>query len=290
VQHQLDYPGALLLTTGTVCLLLLLTWGGTTYPWLGAVCLSLAACSLATLGAFLWQESRAAEPLLPLKLFRSRVFVVAVLVTALTAMALFGAFVFLPTYYQLVRGLSSSASGLLTAPLMGGLIVASVIGGRIVSATGRYKLFPVIGLAVAAGALAVAAGIIRWGASLGLLEATLVVLGGGLGLVMPNLTVAIQNAVARSDLGIATSANAFMRSLGGSLGVAVSGAMMATGLAGVPVGSRLGALAGASPGAVAPAFQQAFSGTFLAGAALVVVAFGTVLFLPEKPLRGAEGQ
>lgn len=230
-----------------------------------------------------------------MRLFRNRVFVIAVLVTALTAMALFGAFVFLPTYFQLVLGLSPSTAGLLTAPLMGGLIVSSVVGGRIVSATGRYKMFPVIGLAVAAGALIVAMLIITVSASLIFFEIALVVLGAGLGLVMPNLTVAIQNAVARDELGISTSTNSFMRSLGGSFGVAVAGAIVAAHLG----NSRLGGAAGQVAHGVdqfpelphkatIAAFRYAFSGTFLVGAVIVAGAFVRVLFLPDKPLRSGQ--
>lgn len=295
VAHHLDYVGALLLTAGTVCLLVLMTWGGTVYPWRSAVIAGLGGSAAVLLLLFVQCERVASEPLLPMRLFRNRVFVIAVLVTALTAMALFGAFVFLPTYFQLVLGLSPSTAGLLTAPLMGGLIVSSVIGGRIVSATGRYKMFPVIGLAVAAGALIIAMIIIAASASLIFFEIALVVLGAGLGLVMPNLTVAIQNAVPRDAIGISTSTSSFMRSLGGSFGVAVAGAIVAARLG----DSRLGGAAGqAAHGvyqfaelpreATIAAFRYAFSETFLVGAVIVAGAFVCVLFLPDRPLRSGQ--
>ncbi|MEJ0000174.1 MAG: MDR family MFS transporter [Verrucomicrobiota bacterium] len=227
IEHKIDYGGAVLLTCGTVCLLLLLSWGGSSYPWLSSVILGLAAGTALFYTLLVSQETHAPEPILPPHLFSNGVFLVSVIVIGLNAMALFGSLVFLPLFFQLVLGASASHAGLMLAPMMGGVIVASVTGGRLVSAFGRYKIFPIIGLLTSTTSFLV----LSWSAdheqSLWLIESALVALGAGLGLVMPNLTVAIQNAVQGHDLGAATSASAFIRSLGGALGVAVSGTAVA---------------------------------------------------------------
>ena len=141
----------------------------------------------------------------------------------LNAMALFGSLVFLPLFFQLVLGASASKAGLMLAPMMGGVIVASVTGGRLVSRFGRYKIFPIIGLIMGTGSFLTLAWCAFADGPTGVIETALVCLGGGLGFVMPNLTVAIQNSVERTDMGAATSISAFIRSLGGALGVAVAG-------------------------------------------------------------------
>ncbi len=195
VAHRVDYPGAALLIMTTAALLLLLSWGGTVAAWSSPTIAGLAFGAMALLALLLARERIAAEPILPLALFRNPVFAIAVAVVAITAMALFGAFVFLPTFFQLVAGESPSKAGLLTTPMMGGLIVASVLGGRLVSARGRYKGLSVLGLGLAVAGLVAIAAAARATAPLLAIEAALVVTGAGLGLVMPNLTVAIQNAV-----------------------------------------------------------------------------------------------
>jgi MFS family permease len=184
------------------------------------------------------------------------------------------------------------------APMMGGLIVSSIIGGRLVSRTGRYKIFPVLGLAAASLAFAgmAAAALERAGANT--FDALLVVLGGGMGLVMPNLTTAVQNAVAVGDLGVATATMAFFRSLGGAFGVALSGTLLAGTLrATLPAGSfgslahlglsELRALPEAVQAEVTGAYGQALALMFGMGALCTLLAFAIVLFLPELPLRGA---
>ena len=227
VKRQIDYIGAALLTCGTVCLLLFLSWGGSAYPWTSPVTLTLITSAVIFYGLLALQESRAPEPILPPPLFKSRVFVVAVSVVGLNAMALFGSLVFLPLFFQLVLGASPSRAGLMMAPMMGGVIVASVTGGRLVARTGRYKIFPIIGLIVATCAFLTLALEARWRTDLPVIETALVALGCGLGLVMPNLTVAIQNSVDRANLGVATSVSSFIRALGGALGVAVAGTVVA---------------------------------------------------------------
>lgn len=304
VQHRIDYPGAGLLTCGTVCLLLYLSWGGSTYPWLSPVMVSLLVSALLFYGLLVAQENRASEPILPPRLFFNPVFVVAVSVIGLNSMALFGSLVFLPLFFQLVLGATPSHAGLMMAPMMGGVIVAAVTGGRLVSATGRYKIFPIIGLATGAGAFSILAWAALTNQSIPTIEMALVTLGLGLGLVMPNLTVAIQNSVERHDLGVATSVSAFIRSLGGALGVAMAGAVVAVRLRSLlpaswllpgSKGNNLLELGVQQINQISPeqhdilihAYRHAIATTFLTGAGVAVLAFIIVLFLPERPLRSA---
>ncbi len=302
VAHRIDYSGAALLTAGTVCLLLFLSWGGTTYPWLSAVVIGLAALAALFYGLLLFQENRAAEPILPLHLFRNHTFLIGVGVIGMNAMALFGSLVFLPLFFQLVLGASPSHAGLMMAPMMGGVIVASVTGGRLVARSGRYKIFPVIGLATGTCGFLTLAFAALTGAPTWVLETALVILGAGLGLVMPNLTVAIQNSVAPENLGVATSVSAFIRSLGGALGVAISGAVVAFRLRRLlPASWRQPDASGTTPlergiqqihqfsaaqrELLNHAYRHAIATTFLTGAAIAACAFCIVLFLPEHPLR-----
>jgi EmrB/QacA subfamily drug resistance transporter len=302
VKHRIDYTGAAFLTCGTVCLLLFLSWGGSVYPWASPVILTLAAVASLFYGLLIRQERRADEPILPPHLFGNRVFVVGVSVIGLNAMALFGSLVFLPLFFQVVLGASPSRAGLMMAPMMGGVIVASVTGGRLVSRFGRYKIFPVIGLIVGTCSFLTLAWCAFTGKPTALIETALVGLGCGLGLVMPNLTVAIQNSVERADLGAATSVSAFVRSLGGALGVAAAGAVVAIRLRQfLPVswtqttnsGSSLLELGVQQIARIPPAqhtllvnaYRHAIATTFLTGAGAAALAFTIVLFLPERPLR-----
>jgi EmrB/QacA subfamily drug resistance transporter len=304
VAHRVDYLGAVLLTMTTAALLLLLSWGGTMAPWLSPTIAGLALGAAALLALLLARERVAAEPILPLPLFSNPVFAIAVAVVAVTATALFGTFVFLPTFFQLVQGESPSNAGLLTTPLMAGLIVASVIGGRLVSARGRYKGLTVLGLGLAIAGLIAISATARASAPLPAIEAALVVTGAGLGLVMPNLTVAIQNAVAPETLGVATSAVSFFRSLGGAFGVALSGSLLtrrvdaSLAAAGSAAAAARRAVAGGAGGIallppelhslVAAAYRQAVATTFATGAAVAGFGLVLLLLLPERPLRGAD--
>jgi EmrB/QacA subfamily drug resistance transporter len=292
---RLDVLGATLLIAGTGCLLLLLSWGGTSYPWGSAPVLGLGAAAVAAFLLLARVELRAAQPILPPDLFRNRVFVIAGSVIGLAGMALFAAIVFLPLMFQLLMKASPSQAGLMIAPLMVGVIVSSFTGGNLVARTGRYKFLPVTGLAVVSLCYAALAWATEADARAPTVEALLVGLGLGMGLVMPTLTTAIQNAVPRSELGGATATAAFFRSLGGALGVALSGAVLATHLRQLP-GELQGAAAGvasitglgsAQGAAVLDAYRTGLSGAFIAGTGIAGVAFLVVLFLPELPLRRA---
>ena len=289
VVHRVDYLGALLLSLATCCGLLALSWGGNTYPWASPVVLGLGGSAIISLGLLVLNERRAAEPLLPPRLFGSQIFVCSVLVIGLAAMGLFAASVFLPLYFQLVQGARPTAAGLLIAPMMGGVIVASISGGRLVSHTGHYKWLVTAGLLAAALSFANLAWSALTGGGVLMGEVTLVVLGLGIGVSFPNLTTAIQNAVERADLGAATATAAFFRSLGGAVGVALSGAILTarlqTLLPGGVRGSRASAeMPGTDHSVMVFAYRHALSTTFLAGAIIASIACLVVALSPERPL------
>jgi EmrB/QacA subfamily drug resistance transporter len=289
VAHRVDYLGALWLSIATCCALLALSWGGTTYPWSSSTILGLAGCAVVAVALLTLNERRAAEPLLPPRLFRSSVFVLSVLVISLAAMGMFAAAVFLPLYFQLVQGASPTAAGLMIAPMMGGVIVASIGGGRLVSRTGRYKSLVTAGLAAATASFAALSWSALTGGGVAISEIILIVLGLGIGVSFPNMTTAIQNAVERADLGAATATAAFFRSLGGAVGVALSGAILTARLQTLmPGGIWALTLGGQMPvaehAAVIDAYRQALSTTFLTGAIIAATACLTVALSPERPL------
>jgi len=302
VAHRIDYTAVALLTSATVALLLALSWGGVRYPWSSPVILALGAAAAVLTALVVLVERRSTEPVLSPHIFHNRVVVVGTAVMGLTFMGLFGAAVFLPLFFQLVLGHAPARAGLLMAPMTGGMIVASFLGGRLVSRTGRYKVFPVAGLAAAALAYLVVMTAAAAGGGIGLIEGALIVLGFGFGLVMPNLVVAIQNAVGPREQGAATATAAYFRQLGGTFGVALSGAVMASRLrglhaerwAGLARGGRslldqglqdIARLPEAQRLAVIDAYRHAISTTFLFGALITALAFSLVLFLPERPLQ-----
>lgn len=302
VTHRIDYLGAGVMTGATTCLLLVLSWGGALYEWTSPLIVGLALAAGALYG-FLWRhERRATEPILPLRLFSNPIYMAAVGALFLAGMALMGSMVFMPLYFQLVLGASPSKAGLMLAPLMGGVIVTSVAGGRLISMTGRYKIFPVCGFALATAAFFTLAGVAAFQVGQGITIAVLVVLGLGLGLIMPNLSVALQNAVDPADMGVATSVAAFLRSLGGAVGVAVSGTIVTMQLqAQLPesffdrtTGGRslldhgvhfIARLPADQHDMVLGAYRHATSTTFIAGGIIAMLALLIVCFLPEKPLR-----
>jgi EmrB/QacA subfamily drug resistance transporter len=300
IHRKVDYLGAILLTAATATLLLFLSWGGVFAAWTSPLIVGLGLATGASWLLLLAQERSAIEPILPLRLFRNRVFVIGVTVVGLNSLAMFSAVVFMPLYFQLVMGATPTAAGLMIAPLMAGVIVASVLGGNLVSRTGRYKIYPVFGLGTSVLSFLGMAALATLGGHLALIEACLVMLGFGLGLVMPNLTVAIQNAVERSNLGIATSTSSFFRSLGGAVGVALSGEIMSARLrALLPAAfdesggsslltqglSQISALPQAQRILVADAYRHAITTTFFGGAVIAGLAFLIVIFLPELPLK-----
>ncbi|MFI9610162.1 MFS transporter [Streptomyces sp. NPDC052023] len=226
VKARLDILGALLLTTASTCLVLLTSWGGTEYDWGSRVILGLAAGAVAAIALFLVAEHFAAEPLIPLRLFRDSVFNITGLVGLVLGVALFGAASYLPTFLQMVDGASATESGLLMLPMMGGIVAASIISGQLISATGHYKIHPILGSALSVVGMWLLS---RLDADTPRLHYSIWmgVLGAGMGMVMPVLILAVQNSVRPADLGTATSANNFLRQIGGSVGAAVFGTLFA---------------------------------------------------------------
>jgi len=292
--HTVDYLGAALLVAGVTCVLLVTVWGGDRYEWGSPTILGLAAMGALLLGAFAVQEQRTSEPVLPPRLFRDPVFRVATATLFLIGVAMFGAIVFLPLFLQIVVGASATSSGLLLLPLMAGIVASSVVVGRVISGTGRYRWYPVAGTAlitVAMGLLATMdANTSRTTASW-----YVAVLGVGLGTVMPVMILAVQNAADQRDLGTATSAATFSRSMGGSFGVALFGAILASRLAHQLPGvnaealqaspSQLRALPPAAHQAVVEAVANSLHLVFLAAIPVALAAFVVVPFLRERPLR-----
>ncbi|MEV0204113.1 MFS transporter [Streptomyces sp. NPDC050788] len=226
VRPRLDLLGALLLAAASTCLVLLTSWGGTEYAWGSRVILGLGAGALAATVLFVVAEHFAAEPLIPLRLFRDSVFNVTGLVGLVIGVALFGAASYLPTFLQMVDGASATESGLLMLPMMGGIVGASIISGQLISHTGRYKIYPVLGSAVSVLGMWLLS---RLDIDTPRLHYSIwmAVLGAGIGMVMPVLVLAVQNSVRPADLGTATSANNYFRQIGGSVGAAIFGTLFA---------------------------------------------------------------
>jgi EmrB/QacA subfamily drug resistance transporter len=221
---QVDVLGMTLLGGAVVCLVLLSSWGGTTYAWGSLVIVGLAAGTVLLAVAWLISARHAADPVIPLRLFRDQVFWVACAISLILGVAMFGAISYLPTYLQIVTGVSATRSGLLLTPLVLGIVTTAIVSGRLITRTGRYKAYPIAGtILVGAGlyllsTLGVHTSHLRSGAYM-------VVLGLGIGLIMQVMVLVVQNTVARADLGAATSTVNLARQVGSSVGVAVIGAL-----------------------------------------------------------------
>lgn len=305
VKHRIDYLGAALLVAGVSSLLIVFSSGGAALPWTSPVLLGLGALGIVLIAAFVVWERRAPEPILPPRLFRNPVVRIANLASFIWSMAFIGGVVFMPLFLQLVGGASASQSGLLLMPLTMGVVVGATTSGRIMVMTGRYKAMPLTGLAMSVVVFMILG---RADADLSRLAtiAYLAVLGIGLGLVIPPMLVAVQNAVEKRDLGTATSAVTFFRSMGGSFGVAALGAILVAALghhidaAGIPGAEGLGAailrdgqgalsgLPEAARAQAAGAAARAFHPMFIACAAVSALTFIVILFLKEIPLRSAQ--
>jgi EmrB/QacA subfamily drug resistance transporter len=225
-RQTIDYLGAVLLAGGLSAIVLYTSLGGTTYPWGSAKMIALVVAGVIMLAAFVLVESRAREPILPLELFRIRVFAVTCAVGFIIGLALFGAITYLPLYLQDVKGHSPTTSGLLITPMMAGLLITSIASGQLISRFGRYRPFPIAGTAITAVGLGLLSRIHTDTSTL-VVAGYMVVLGLGLGLVMQVLVLAAQNAVDYKYLGVASSGSTLFRQIGGSIGVAVFGAIFA---------------------------------------------------------------
>jgi EmrB/QacA subfamily drug resistance transporter len=294
-QH-IDFIGIALLVPAIVALLLVTTWAGTELSWASPEIVGLIALAMVLVALLVLQELRAPDPLLPPRLFRHNVVVLGCAITFLTGAASIGATIFLPLFLQVVIGASASNSGLLILPLMLGLTIGATSTGRLVRLTGRYKLFPIVGLIIATAAFLALVGVTRGTPSL-VYAGVMALLGIGIGPQGPAVSIAIQNAVELRDMGTATSLFTFFRSMGGSFGVALLGAILLAGLtqdgnasisaSGLLHGgpAMIAALPDAVRQSVVASFSQSFRYVYLVGAAICALALGCALFLKELPLR-----
>ena len=303
VKHTIDYLGAALLAGGLSAIVLYTSLGGTTYSWTSPWMLALIVGGVVLLAAFVFAEGRAAEPILPLELFRNRVFSVTSAVGFIVGLALFGAITYLPLYLQDVKGHSPTTSGLLILPLMVGLLTASIGSGQLITRFGRYKPFPVAGTAIMVVGLFLLSRL-QVDTSTVVTGAYMLVLGFGLGNVIQVLVLAAQNAVDYKYLGVASSGSTLFRQIGGSIGVSVFGAIFANQLAAnlvgkLPPSARVPSSA-ANPAVVQQlpavlrdpfriAITDALTTVFLVAAGIAVLAFLLTWLLPEVPLKTTAG-
>jgi len=302
-RHKIDYPGALLIVASVCCVLLVTTMGGNEFAWDSTQIRLLAGGAVALFLATILQERLASEPILPLRLFANRTFLLANLINLLTSIGIFGAIIFIPLYLQLVYGLAAGDSGFMLIPFTAAMIAAAIMTGRLMSRTGRTKIFPLIGTILTCAGMACMS-FLNTATPLALSATVIAVAGMGIGLVNPVMMVAIQNDVEVRDLGTATSSISFFRSMGGSFGVALYTAVLI---------ARLNSLVGALPGAdlfpspgtqmlregaqavlhfptvppplLAAAIDRAFHDVFRMGAAITFLTFIAVLLLKERPLK-----
>jgi EmrB/QacA subfamily drug resistance transporter len=299
-RHAIDWLGAVLLVTGVTSLLLVTVWGGQQYDWGSAQIVGLTVLGVSALVAFVLHERRVPEPMVSMDLFRDRVFSVTSAIGFVTGFAMFGSIVYLSIYLQVVNGATPTTAGLQLLPLMAGILVTSIVSGRLITRTGHYKVFPIIGTALATIGLFLLS---RLGGDTPYwqIAVAMVVLGAGLGNVMQVLVLAVQNSVPPREIGSATSGSTFFRSIGGAFGTAVFGAVWTARLAAelsevMPAGSAaqgdptsslavIRALPEELQAAVLDAFARAIDTTFLVAVPIMAVAFVLAWFVPELPLR-----
>jgi EmrB/QacA subfamily drug resistance transporter len=295
-QVHIDWWGIALLSGAISALVLLTTWGGVEYAWGSSVIIGLGVLIAVLLVAFVAVERQVAEPALPLRLFRLPTFRIAAVVSLIVGIAMYGAITYLPTFLQVANGASASNSGLLITPVMAGLLSASIIAGQIITRTGRYRVFPILGMAVASVGLFLLS-TLDVGSSRLVSGAYMFVLGAGIGLVMQVMVLAVQNEAPIADMGVATSTVTFFRTIGGSVGVSIFGAVFTsrlTHLLGSAVPQNL------TPAAInqlpleqraqtASAFADSITTVFLWALPLVLLGWVLTWFLKEQTLRTSSG-
>jgi EmrB/QacA subfamily drug resistance transporter len=301
VARSIDYTGAGLLAVVLSSITLLSDLGGTAYQWSSPVSIGLIAVSVLSLVIFAMVERKAAEPVLPLHLFRQQTFVVTSAVGLIVGFALFGSVTYFPLYLQVVKGVSPTGSGMQMVPMMGGMLVTSILSGQLISRTGRYKIFPLLGTAVMTVGLFLMSRLTPQSTEV-TASMLMLVLGVGLGMVMQVLVITVQNDVEYRDLGVATSGATLFRLIGGSLGTAILGAIFAARLSVnlvrlLPPGTvaneaarnmsvqALLQLPPSARAAYAQAFTVSLDTMFLVATVVCAIGFVLTWFLPERPLR-----
>jgi EmrB/QacA subfamily drug resistance transporter len=299
-EHRIDYAGAALMTISVVSLLLVSVWGGVEYAWTSLQILGLAASTIIFGGLFVLREKYAAEPLIPLNLFRNRIFVSSILLSVLAGIAMFASILYIPQYQQIVRGNTPTESGLLMLPLILGLLLASTVSGRLISQTGRYRIFPIIGTILLTFGLWLFSHLTLT-TTHGVLSLWMVIIGAGLGMFMQVAILAVQNSTPVANLGVATATVTFFRNIGSSLGGAIFGTVLVNRFTAhlqeaVPNSQALTSNALANGAANLPAevkqqVLQAYVGSFhdmfLLAIPFAVAAFVVALTLKETPLRNS---
>jgi EmrB/QacA subfamily drug resistance transporter len=296
--HAMDYLGAALLAGTLASVVLFTSLGGTTWAWSSPKIIGLIVLSIVLLPLFLLVESRAAEPILPLSLFRNRTFSVTSAVGFIVGFSLFGAITYLPLYLQVAKGSSPTRSGLQLTPLMAGVLITSIVSGQVISKRGRYRAFPIAGTAIMAVSMfllsRIEADTSTWVAAL-----DAAVLGLGLGMVMQVLVLAVQNSVDYTVLGVATSGSTMFRQIGGSIGVALFGTIFASRLHDqlaqrLPAGTHIPKvinpagirhLPPAAHRAFAESVAAALHPVFLVAGFVSLLAFALAWLLREVPLK-----
>ena len=315
-EHSIDYLGALLLVSGVSALLLGISVYGPQDGWQASKTLLTLAAALALILLFIFQESRAKEPILPLTLFKNHTFSVTSVMAFIIGAGMFGAIIMLPLYLQIVKGDSATSAGLKLIPFMIGIVTMSIVSGKMITKHGHYKRFPIIGLALMTVGLAMLSTLTEstpfWQLSI-----YSILIGAGLGFSMQTIVIALQNSVDFRDLGVATSANTFFRSIGATMGVALFGTVYASRLAhNLPIeieklrASNPAALVGATPEkfealkentavlktftpelqvGIINAFVNSFHIVFLTAVPVTVIGFFIAFMLRETPLRTGVG-
>ncbi|MFE9836476.1 MDR family MFS transporter [Streptomyces sp. NPDC005551] len=304
VDSRIDYLGAGLLALGITAIVLVTTWGGSEYAWGSARIMELIGIGVAALVGFLFVQTKAAAPIMPLHIFRSRNFTLMSVIGFITGFVMFGAVLFLPLYQQSVQGASATNSGLLLLPMLGAMLVVSMIAGRVTTNSGKYKVFPVAGSVLMTLGLFLLAQM-DTGTSRLTSGLYMAVLGAGMGCLMQITMLVAQNSVEMKDMGVASSTTTLFRTLGSSFGVAIMGALFnhrvqdvmteRAGAIGSSVTERSAQLDAAGlaklPAVAREAYQHAVaSGThsaFLLGSVVAVVALAASVFVKEVPLKGA---
>ncbi|MEO3773463.1 MDR family MFS transporter [Micromonospora sp. B9E7] len=299
-EHRIDWLGAGLLSVGITAIVLITTWGGNEYDWTSPQILGLAVLAVVALVVFGLVERRVQEPILPLALFANRNFALISVIGFLLGFAMFGAMNFLPLYQQTVQGASATNSGLLLLPLMFGMLVVSLVIGRAITKNGRYRAYPIVGGVVMTAGMALLA-MLDTDTSKLMSSLYMVVLGVGMGFLMQTSMLIAQNSVEQKDLGAASGAATFFRSIGGSFGISLFGAIFANRLANSEGGRAFG---GGEAGAgmdlaklkelpaearelVLGGLSDAISHVFLWAVLFTIVIPVLAWFIKEIPLRTA---
>lgn len=301
--HRIDYLGAAVIVGSVTSLLLYTSWAGPEYGWGAPLSLALLVGGLLLAVAFVFVELRAEEPIIPMPLFARRVFRWSALFSAIMGLAMFGGIIYLPFYLQVVKGFTPTESGLALLPMMVGIFTTSIGSGQLVTRTGRYRIYPILGAGITLVAMIVLSRL-TVGTAYTSFAMSVFLLGAGLGFTMQTVVTAVQNDVSYRDLGVATAAVTFFRSMGGAFGTAIFGAVLNTRLshylaesfAGAPGGeaavggslsdvSAIAALPAEAKATVLDAFVKAMHDVFLTAVPFLVVAFVLAFLIPEVPLR-----